>query len=47
MNIGKRILFWICLGLFVCVFEELLLVILIVIAIYLGILIVKNIKELE
>lgn len=46
MNIGK-LLFWICLMLFVCVFEELLLVILIAIVIYLWILIVKNIKELK
>ena len=46
MNIGK-LLFWICLMLFVCVFEELLLIVLIVIAIYLGVLIIRNTKELK
>ena len=46
MNIGK-ILFWICLMLFVCVFEELLILVLMVIAVYLGTVIVKLIKELK
>ena len=46
MNIEK-LLFLIYLMLFVCVFEELLLAILIAIAIYLGVVIIKELKDLN
>lgn len=46
MSIGK-LLFWICLMLFVCVFEKLLILVLMVIAVYLGTVIVKRIKVLK
>lgn len=44
MNI-RKILFGICLMLSVCVFKKLLLAILIVITVYLGIVIIKVLKD--